>query len=171
MTEKVKVKFGEIEMAIDSSQDYMFATYVHKRTGEIVAISDEDGTAVEGEEDELDEDCPEWQKETRKEARKVLRNREDYVDLPTKYDFDDYSVMQRLCRSIGNQSISDQLCDAIRGSGAFRRFKSQLSRFGLVDEWGAFHSQALKDFARRWCEENGMEFVDDQNPPKKEGNK
>jgi hypothetical protein len=44
--------------------------------------------------------------------------------------------------------------NAIHGPGAFRNFKDTLRRHGIESSWFAFRTEALKQVALGWCEEN-----------------
>ena len=46
----------------------------------------------------------------------------------------------------------------IHGRGAFRRFKDELDRSGLLDRWYEFKRNALREQAIEWCTENDIPF-------------
>jgi len=46
---------------------------------------------------------------------------------------------------------------AISGRGAFRYFKDTIHRYGVAEKWYAFKEEALKEIAREWCKDNGLE--------------
>ena len=50
-----------------------------------------------------------------------------YFCLPSQYDIHEYSIMERFVWSLPEGAIQDRLEDAIRGRGAFRRFKDGIS--------------------------------------------
>ena len=87
-----------------------------------------------------------------------MQETDDYIGLPSKFDIDDYSIMERFCLSIDDSEISDTLYGLIKGSGAFRRFKDALYEYNLSDDWYKFRNNALKEIAIEWCQENGIEF-------------
>ncbi|MFD1415086.1 UPF0158 family protein [Oceanobacillus jeddahense] len=56
--------------------------------------------------------------------------------------------------------IQDELEEAIRGRGAFRRFKDEVHDMGLEEQWYAYRNNEYKQIAINWCEENEIEFVE-----------
>ena len=97
------------------------------------------------------------------EVKKVLSLDGDYLKLPSKFDIDEYEIMERFCLSIPNEKTSDVFLDMIRGSGAFRRFKDLIYRYGIEKDWFKFRDQAYKEIAISWLESNGFAYTDDMN--------
>ncbi len=62
--------------------------------------------------------------------------------------------MQDFSRTVKADSIREDLPHAIRGAGAFRNFKKSLRRNGVESPWFAFRTEALRQIALNWCEEN-----------------
>jgi hypothetical protein len=83
--------------------------------------------------------------------------------LPSKYDINEYKIMESFCLSIVDQEISDELYYSIKGKGAFRRFKDMIKRFGIENYWYQHQDEAIKQIAIDWCNENGIAFVIDSN--------
>ena len=52
----------------------------------------------------------------------------------------------------------NDLLDAIRGSGAFRRFKSMADRHGLIEDWYNFRDEAYEEIAKGWLEEHEIAY-------------
>ena len=69
--------------------------------------------------------------------------------------------MERFCLSVEDEERSDALLDAIKGKGAFRRFKDKVHAFGIADNWYEFRDDALKRLAVDWCEANGISYRDE----------
>lgn len=136
----------------------MRAAYLNKKTGEVVTVTQEDFEAAENQ-DALDE-YPEWQHESIKTAQEILDHEEDFIGLPTKYDVHEYQIMERFILSIKDREISDALYRAIKGKGAFRRFKDDIFRFDIADEWYKYREDAIKQVAIDWCELNQIKFKD-----------
>ena len=66
--------------------------------------------------------------------------------------------MERFCLSVEDQAISDELYYAIKGRGAFRRFKDRIHRYGLAEAWYQYLDEALEKIAKRWCEEHQIDY-------------
>jgi len=88
---------------------------------------------------------------------------DDYLKLPSKFNVDEYEIMERFCLSIPNEKISNVLSDMIRGSGAFRRFKDLIYRYDIEKDWYKFRDEAYKEIAVSWLESNDFAYTDDMN--------
>jgi len=143
-----------MEMQGDESHSYL-----DRHSGEISLISGEELRAAE-DDDSLD-DYPEWQHENIKIARKIICDKdENLLELPTKFDINEYRMMERFCLSVENEQISEELDRAIRGRGAFRGFKDRIYQHELQDDWFKFRDEALKEIAIDWCETNNITYID-----------
>lgn len=137
-------------------------TYFDRQTGRIVSIEADVFRAVEEEDSEELESLPDWQKAQVEIARVVLNDKiSRFIDPPDKFDFHEYSHMERFSLSMKDASASDDLCRAIRGKGAFRYFKDTIHRLGLADQWYRYREEAAMDFVIAWCQDKGIEFEDD----------
>lgn len=152
----VKVNISDIAEEMTIQFDEM-KSFLNKETGELVCINDEEFNAVE--EEEPLENFPEWQRGNIKIAGEILET-EKYIPLPDSYEINMYEIMERFCLSIEDDKLSGMMCSAIRGSGAFRRFKENILQFEIEEDWYRFRDAALKEIAIEWCKENGIEFVD-----------
>ena len=55
-----------------------------------------------------------------------------YLPLPDRFEINEYQIMERFCLSVDDEDMRDDLCDAIRGRGAFRSSKTGCRRMGLL---------------------------------------
>ncbi|MEI6284894.1 MAG: UPF0158 family protein [Bacillota bacterium] len=142
-----------IEMIFDEE-----LVFLDKTTNEIVRVeSDIHRIAEEYEEgDELQ--LAEWQRDSLKNALRVFENGDCFLRLPSKYDINEYNIMEEFCQEYPNERISDRLCSLIRGSGAFRRFKEAISGYDIEEQWYTHKQQSYVNIARNWCEDNKLEF-------------
>ena len=133
--------------------------YINKKTGELCAVSEEEASIIEtGNED--DEFIPEWQKEILPKVREVLES-DDFVALPDQFEIHEYSIMERYRLSLSDEGLQDELFRAIRGSGAFRRFKDAIHRKEIQDDWYRFRTEAFKSIATDFLESEGITWLDD----------
>ena len=155
-----KVKLSEIIDGMEFQSDENHS-YLNKKMCKVVTVSEEEFHAAEM--DDSLNNYPEWQHEMIEIAREILTDegREKFIDLPSKFDIHEYSIMERFCISIEDNKISDSLYHAIKGSGAFRRFKDGIYRFGIEEDWYRYRDEAIKRIAIDWCDENGIEYIDD----------
>ena len=136
-----------------------WTAYISKKTGELVTVTEEEAIIVDagGEDDEF---IPDWQRETLPKVREVLES-DDFVALPDKFEIHEYSIMERFCLSLSDEELQDELLYAIRGSGAFRRFKDAIYRKEIQDDWYRFRNEALKRVATDFLESEGIPWLDD----------
>ncbi|HEM4694760.1 TPA: hypothetical protein U1031_000742 [Streptococcus suis] len=85
-----------------------------------------------------------------------------FVGLPTYYDFNPYTFMELYISDLTDGDLSGRLSRAIRGRGAFGRFKSELERCDRLEEWYAFETQCYKELVLEWCQENKITIVDNR---------
>lgn len=154
----MRVKLSDIFDAIDFQMEESVA-YLNKNTGEIVPLMQEELRAAE-DGDSL-EDCPAWQQELIERARDVVEHLENYLALPTQYDIHEYRIMEKFCLSIEDQRISKSLYHAKKGRGAFRRFKDELHRLGIQDDWYEYRKRALIEIAKEWCELHKIQYINE----------
>jgi hypothetical protein len=151
---RAKVQLEDVIEAIDLPEES--CAYLNKATGEVVWFTDEMLSAAQNEDLVID-DYPEWEREPILAARQVIDS-DDYLVLPDKFELHEYRIMERFCYSIEDDKIREELLYAIRGSGAFRRFKDQVHRRGIADRWYQFRDCAIEKFAIEWLEDNGFEW-------------
>ncbi len=151
------VKLSTIMEVIDLPSDEL-TSYLNRVTGQVITLSEEEISAAE-EGDGLD-DYPEWQRDNIRMARDLLDNEKDYLVLPTKYDLDEYRLMEKFSLSLNDPKTSEILYGAIKGKGAFRRFKDALHRLKLADQWYAYRDDTVRQIAIDWCEMNAIEWQD-----------
>ena len=83
---------------------------------------------------------------------------EESIGLPTKFQIDEYSMMEEFIETIDDVKLYNQLCIAINGSGAFRRFKDTCINYEIIEDWYKFRDQKYKELAINWCEENNIKY-------------
>jgi hypothetical protein len=159
MTEKqgsrsVVVSLDDVVMEMDLPNDD-WSAYLNRRTGELVTVTDEDQGLVEGEEDT--EDLPDWQRERLPKVREALES-DEFLPLPSKFDIHEYRIMERFSLEVENADVREALLQAIRGRGAFRRFKEVIHERGVTEAWYAYRQQVLEDIAIDWLEANGIAY-------------
>ena len=152
------VSLQSVVNEMDVPSDEMTA-YINKKTGELFTVSEEETRIIEAGNDD-DEFVPEWQKEVLPKVREVLQS-DDFVALPDKFEIHEYSIMERFCLSLPDEALQNELLHAIRGSGAFHRFKDAIHHKGIQDDWYRFRDQALKRIAIDFLESEGIAWQDD----------
>jgi hypothetical protein len=149
---KVKITkiADELQMQFDES-----SAYLNTADGEVYIVSYEELSAAE--ENDPIENFPEWQQENIRIAQQIICG-ENFIELPSQYDIHEYTIMGKFSYSIHDSKISEALQIAIQGKGAFRRFKDACYRSGIIDQWYSYKTEALKEIAIAWCQENDLEY-------------
>src|SRR5437867_9917265 len=105
--------------------------YLHRPTGRVILVSDEalqaaeEGAGAEAGLEELE----------LADAWGILKGGEEYLPLPDRFEIDEYRMMGRFALGVADPAVQAELGDALRGRGAFRRFKDVVVRLGLAEEW------------------------------------
>lgn len=148
-----RVRLEAIVDGMEMQSDTM-TSFLHRPTGRVLTVS-EDALAAAEEDDE------EWvDDEELAVAREIVAGGAEYLALPDRFEIDEYRMMERFAASIEDDRSRDASLVALRGTGAFRRFKDTVHSLDLAEAWYAFREQAYGDLARTWCEANGVDHAD-----------
>ncbi len=132
------IDWNELEFALTWHSDEG-GPYLDVTSGQIVAFTGLDDELAEGEIDAGLE-----------EGRLI-----PIEPLPSSVE---YGWMSEFAASVADAALRRLLEVALNGSGAFRRFKGVLTDFPAQrDRWFAFRTERLRQAAREWLEENGVE--------------
>lgn len=102
--------------------------------------------------------------EDEKELFELLETEENvrFFGLPSKYDIHEYGIMERFIRRLPEGRMQASLESAIRGRGAFRRFKDSVIRYGIEQSWYDYQEEEYRRIAVEWCEDHGFAYADDK---------
>ncbi|MCH5465674.1 UPF0158 family protein [Levilactobacillus tujiorum] len=128
----MKVKFSEVMDAVESAGDDI-TFYYAKDTQTVVSVM-EDGD--DGIADDIEEH---WDR---------------YIQLPSKYEVNDYHIMEEFIWNLSDEQQQNQLENAISGRGAFRYFRDVVAQFDLTQDWYIFRDTAYEKIGREWCAEH-----------------
>ena len=81
----------------------------------------------------------------------------DCCHLPSSYEINNYSIMEAFTDTRSGEEF-DKLARALKGRGAFRRFKDTVNWLGIDQEWYDFQDNEYKRIAIKWCENNNIEY-------------
>jgi hypothetical protein len=151
-----QVKLSDLIEGMDFQSDER-SSFLNLSTGEVVSITDEELRAAEAEQSL--EDFPDWQHDAIRIAGEILET-DCYLPLPDRFEIHEYQIMERFCRSVDADDLQEDLCDAIRGRGAFRRFKDRVHAYGIAEDWYQYRDAALREIARAWCEAHGIAYTE-----------
>jgi hypothetical protein len=143
-----------LEMQFDES-----LSFFDRDTGQVETLSSELLSAAE--EGEHNEDLAlsdeEWEL-----AKLIVASKDRFLELPTKFDVHEWAIMEEFAHSVKSAAIREDLLHAIHGAGAFRNFKYFVRRHGIEKTWFQFRTEALRQIALDWCEENQIQLHPDQ---------
>lgn len=151
-------KISDVVREIDM-QSETITVYMNRRTGEFVAVTEEDELALEA--DSPDDDLPGWQREQLPQAKEALES-DDFLPLPDRFEIHEWDIMRRFCSAVENEEHSMRLLNALQGRGAFRYFRDQVRDLGLRDEWNRYREKVFAEIAKGWLEEHNIPY--DQEP-------
>lgn len=162
MSKKVSLK--EVVDALDTLPQGWTA-YVHRVRGEVYTVSNEEfreveansGTAIESESARA---LPDWQRDQLTTIHEIIVST-DWLTLPSRFEIDEWSMMDSFIDTVRAPEIRDELRSAIHGQGAFRRFKDVIYRRHLDGEWFDYKENALARIALEWLRENEIDFESD----------
>lgn len=153
------LKLQDLIEEMDSQIDGYY-TVVNKENGQIISVSEDILRKVE--DDEIDRDShPDWEQDVIDNAINIVENEENYATIPSRFDIDEYSIMEDFVLAVKPEKVSDKLYTAIKGRGAFRRFKDSISELSVEEQWYQFKEQRLKEMAIEWCKEEGIAYFDE----------
>ena len=149
-----KAKLKDLVEALEM-QGLETSSYVNLKTGEVVTLTDEELTF--GDDDTFLEDLPEWMVEARRLVKDVLHSG-DYLALPDQWKLHDYRIISDFCWAQTDDEIRERLLEAIKGKGAFRRFKDRAYDLGVIDQWYEYRYARFEAFMVEWCKESGVDY-------------
>lgn len=140
------------------TQSEGYLSFIHLKTGEIVTVSQEALSIAEDGEDY--DDLLEWQQEDIETAYSIIENEQEFVSLPTKFDIDEYGMMERFSFNVTDSKRQEQLLDSIRGKGAFRRFQDQVNCLGIEELWYEHRNNRYKEIAIDFCKYHNINYTE-----------
>ena len=176
MKRKVKVDMNELDTALNWGMSE-WNQYLDLETGKVVGIDDETRRMLEDliEETYVDEgdnqlvtleellqgreDIQDWQKELLLEADRVDREYgHRYISVEPGDPYQGYNDMDHFIATLDDDDLQDRLWRAIRGRGAFRRFKDLIARHPNVEEqWFAYQDARAKERLLRWLDDHDID--------------
>ncbi|MHB8422794.1 MAG: UPF0158 family protein [Leptospirales bacterium] len=152
---KLKENVQEMEFSSDES-----TSWLDLKIGQFLWVPDESFRMAEGshrttgEPEQEEEESVEW-------ARKILQDETGYVPLPSRWEIDEYRIMEDFIDSLTDETVRNDLYRAIRGKGAFRTFKDRICDLGVREAWFEYREAAFRKIAVEWCEEHGISFLEE----------
>ena len=141
----MKIRLKQVMEAIEMADD-AYTAFWDRQTGETVFLDDPDITGMKN-----------------GELETLLDAEPDrFYPFPTKYEIHEYSMMEAFVEELPPGKAQNELAGAIRGRGAFRRFKNGIRYFGIEQQWYDYLAEAYREIAIHWCRDNGLEYKDEE---------
>ena len=145
---------GEIEIQIDDT-----FSYIDTQTGEVITLSIEELSAAEDE--RTIEYFPDWQRENIEKAKQILEDEDGiYLDFTLRNEYHEYEIIEEFIGTISKEEIRKELYEAIRGRGAFRRFKDGIRDYDIEKQWYEFKDKKLKELVIEWCKTRDIAIME-----------
>ena len=138
------IRLEQVLDAIETADD-AFTYFYDTQTGETVFLAD---PVITGEANEELEDL-------------IESFGDRFLRFPTKYDIHEYSIMASFVDALPPGSTREELIHAIRGRGAFRRFKNGIYYHRIEQQWYNYREQTYREIAIRWCRDKDIEFTEE----------
>jgi len=173
---ELKVDLGELTYAFEDAS-WMTNYYLDLETGQVVMISDDTRRQLEeiyeaAHDPEAERsfdlaivlrqsNLPEWQQQMLLEADQVEAGYGSrYIEVPTADSHEGYRDIEDFILSIRDERLQERLWQAIRGRGAFRRFKDVLVYHPREREsWFEFQEERLRGRVLDWLELEGIQPI------------
>ena len=85
----------------------------------------------------------------------------DYLLMPSREELNDYRAMEEFVNTVEDDDTREWLANAMKGKGAFRRFRGACDRFHILDDWYDWLDAFHRDQAIQWCEDNGILYEEE----------
>jgi hypothetical protein len=84
-----------------------------------------------------------------------------YVQIEPIYPFESYTFMEEFTKTVKDTILRKNLQMAIKGKGAFGRFKGVLRQYpGENERWSTFRENKLEEYADMWLKDVASELQD-----------
>lgn len=86
----------------------------------------------------------------------LFYNHEIYVQLPTYDDYNEYQIFKDFINTIDDTSKKDKLMKAYEDIE--HDYLDTIIEVGLEDTWANYNNDMLYIFAKKWCQDNNIEY-------------
>ena len=130
-------------------------SYYHKPSESMVVISAEDLKLTE---DGVNIDkLEEWKAESVKQAKDFITNKQDYLAFPKEKDYNEEGIMMEYVEyNKKDILIYTKLKKIIQDELNIRKFKDELYKLNLIDQWYDFRESKYLDVASKWCKKHNI---------------
>lgn len=126
-------------MANHTAMGDAFRCWLDRETGEVLSVCEHED--LEGDDDT-------------REA--ILADPERYLEVPTETSRDAWTEMAEFVSTVSDLPVRERLERALRGRGAFRRFKDAVHEAGVADAWYAYRNAEQRRSLLEWLKEHDI---------------
>ncbi len=152
----ITVKLKELVQEMDWSSDES-TSWLDLKTGELLCVPEEAFRVAQEPHQQpglMEDEFVEW-------AKRILEDEAGYLPLPSRWEINEYQIMEEFIDSLPDETVRNVLYRAIRGKGAFRMFKDRICDLEIRQDWFDYRDRAFRKIAADWCEVNGVLFLED----------
>lgn len=150
----MKVDLNDVIECIEFEGE-LLTHYYNKNTGIIMYIEDISTAAYKADDIHNIERFEEWEKEIILLLYDFKTNPNDYIQLPSHNDIDEYGMMIEFSNVIEDISVKEKI---LSKKDSFRELRQEIENEGLFNEWYDYRENAERNIAIKWCEENNIEY-------------
>ncbi len=125
--------------------------FLNRRTGEVLTMNDQQRALLENSQ-------PVHDLSDGQHAVREAMECGDLLELPSKFEHHEFSIVERFCESIKEPRYRKKLLKAIHGKRAFRQFQKVMGKLGIQERWIGFRNRELEELAVAWLEQNDIEY-------------
>lgn len=85
-------------------------------------------------------------------------NNPNVISLPGRTELNEYEDMVSFVDSLTDDYIKEKLYNALKGKGAFKRFKNEIINQNVREKWFKYRDDCLRQKVINWLEENEIEY-------------
>jgi hypothetical protein len=147
------VPLGDVANELEALSEGM-KTYIHRETGELLSLTNEELSFFE--EGEEGEDLG-WDEEMLTKLREVFEAVK-WFELPDPFEIHEWEIMRDFADTLPDGRLRAEVLRALNGRRAFRRFKDTLYDLGIQENWFTFKHKAFEEIARKALDEAGIPY-------------
>ncbi len=125
--------------------------FLNRKTGEVLTMNDQKRALLENSQPVHD------LSEGQHAVREAMESG-DLLELPSKFEHHEYSIVERFCQSINEPRQKKKLLKAIRSKRAFRDFQKVIGKLGIQERWIGFRNRELEELAVDWLDRNDIAY-------------
>jgi hypothetical protein len=168
---KLKIDLRELAKDAEESAMGMGRAYFDLETGRLIVLDQETLDEEEPEDVPFEEEAESPEvgieadliRQALAEAREVLEHEGTrYVEVPPEFGQTAYDDMEDFIDTVEDEGLQRVLARAIRGQGAFRRFKDVLAAESHErNRWFRFKDARLEEQIRAWLASKDIELIEE----------